>query len=350
MKKRNCIILFSLLLLSMSCVICVSAIQASPPMEMSQPYIYELRSLDNPITESEIIGLRDNLISKQKHLLRLGNGSKPIIASADPGIPDNGTIVAYGFYIDDEGMTHQMIGVVNNESCIGDIHEKAKQWLEKKDSEQNSLLSSDVPNGWTTLSEDDYYYEVEPYGLVENNFELYYNIEETDPDQDSFAVRQFFSMDPGFRRWREGTWSKWVSESGWCWNNWSYDTPTLNPSLHDRDPFGTHVGPTTLQLSLYPDPCISWSINLDAVTIEDNSDPATQTARWDMSIDSAEAQKTIQGWKVGSSIFADVPSAAGEYYLTNLWAQGRFVDPTSPWYDRQYYDIWTWWDLRVEYG
>jgi|MTBAKMStandDraft_1061839.scaffolds.fasta_scaffold22769_2 hypothetical protein len=323
--------------------------QTLAPINMSQPYVYEIRDLSNPITESEIIDLRSNLISKQNHLFRSTEGDGPTLAYANPRILDNGTIVAYGFYIDPEGTTHQLIGVVNDESCIDDMYEIANQWLENMSNEQNLLSSSDVQDGWDCFSQDDLYYEAEPYGLVENNYELYRNIEEDDPDQDCYAVKQFFSMEPGFHRWREENWSKWISESGFCWNDWSYAPNSLSSSLHNRQPFGTYVGPTTLQLSLYPEPCMSWSLILDSVSIEDNSDPVTQTARWDMSFNSAEAQKTIQGWRVGSSILADVPNVAGEYHLTRLYVDGKFVDPTSPWYDRQYRDLRTAWDFWVDY-
>lgn len=172
--------------------------QTLAPINMSQPYVYEIRDLSNPITESEIIDLRSNLISKQNHLFRSTEGDGPTLAYANPRILDNGTIVAYGFYIDPEGTTHQLIGVVNDESCIDDMYEIANQWLENMSNEQNLLSSSDVQDGWDCFSQDDLYYEAEPYGLVENNYELYRNIEEDDPDQDCYAVKQFFQWNLDF--------------------------------------------------------------------------------------------------------------------------------------------------------
>ncbi|QYZ79188.1 hypothetical protein E2N92_06940 [Methanofollis formosanus] len=268
-------------------------------MQTDRPYVYELRDLDNPMTEAEIMDLQENLTANLSRHIGPGTGNQPIFASAYPMIPENGTIVAYGFSIDEEGTTHQMMGVVDDESDIEAVHEKAGQWLEEIRNEPDPLSFPDVPDGWITLSEGDYYYEARPYGAVENNFELYYHTVEADPDHEWYAVQQTFSMDPGFHRWREDSWSKWAGESGRCWNNWSYAAPTLHPSLHDHEPLGTRVGLENL-LSVY---------------IEDNSDPVTRTARWDLSITSPEAKKTEQRWNFRSSMVTHISDAAGEYCL-----------------------------------
>jgi hypothetical protein len=295
----------------------------------------------HPLDLGALMDERDKLIENSR---KGADFTGKVIGSGDPVVPDNATIVAYGFSFDKNGIPHEMIAVSQENTDVSQLLVIANQWY------NDTIVSTD---GAVKVSREDlplmgsgqYYYAAEPYGLIQHNFEMYWNPCEMDPTRDYFAIQQIWAMDPGFHRYREQG-SKWVNERGLSYIDWSVST-LGNTSLHDRDPFGTTIGPTTVSISLAPSLTLSWSFSRAPVTISDESDPAIQRAEWDYAFTGVDAKNTVQHWEPGSSAAVDQQRAGGRYYLAYLYAQGTFIEPTT-WPNYQYVDLRTCWNTWVD--
>lgn len=305
------------------------------------PTIFWTGNNSHPLDLSTLLDERDNLIENYK---RSADFTGRPIGSGDPVIPDNATIVAYGFSFDKNRIPHEMIAVSQENTNISQLLEKANQWYSDtlvSSSESAMRVSGD---GWSLVGSGEYYYEVEPYGFVGHNFETYWNSNEIDPARDYFAIKQIWSMDPGSHRYREQG-SKWVNERGLSYIDWSVSN-LGNPALHDWDPSGTTPGPTTVSISLIP-LSLSWSPN--SVTISDESDPATKRAEWNYIFSGSDVKNSLQGWSPGSTVSVDASTPSGQYDLAYLYAEGTFIEPTS-WPFYRCYDVNTCWNTWLEYS
>jgi hypothetical protein len=297
----------------------------------------------HPLDLDSLMDERDKLIENYQ---KGADCTGKVIGSGDPVIPDSAKIVAYGFSFDKDGIPHEMIAVSQENTDVSQLLVKANQWYNDiivSTSDGAVKVSSE---GWPLIGSGQYYYAAEPYGLVEHNFETYWNSYEMDSTKDYFAIKQIWAMDPGFHRYREQG-SKWLNEQGLSYIDWSVSS-LGNPALHDRDPLGTATGPMTVSVSLNPTPAISWSFLLNSVTISDESDPAMKRAQWDYTFSGSDAKNTVQGWRPGSTVCVDAPTSGGQYDLAYLYTEGKFIEPTT-WPFYQYYYIDTYWNTWVTY-
>jgi len=290
----------------------------------------------------------DTLMDERDQLIEIYKKSTDFtgapIGSGDPVIPDNATIVAYGFSFDKNGIPHEMIAVSQEGTDVSQLLESANRWY--NDTAVSTSESAVKVSGgdWALIGSGEYFYEVEPYGFVEHNFETYWNSNEIDPARDYFAIKQIWSMDPGFHRYREQG-SKWLNERGLSYIDWSVSS-LGNPALHDRDPSGTTTGPLTVSISLNP-LSLSWSPN--SVTISDESDPVIKRAEWGYTFCRSDTKGTLQSWNPGSTVSVDAPTAGGQYDLAYLSAEGTFIEPTT-WPFYRCYDVNTCWNTWFEYS
>lgn len=341
-------------LVSVLFVLLISSIAMTPVLgQMQDPkvFIYKTGDESHPLKLLELLKERDTLIEEYKN----SEGVKGVgIGGGDPMLPENATVMAYGFTFDENGVPHQMIAISGGEPDPVQIHQRADQWYNENILNSNINIADSVSDGlnaltdlgWSEVGADEGYYWVKPYGLVEHNWRMYRNTDETNPTKDYFAIRQMFTMDPGFRRWRDEG-SKWVNERGLAYTDWDQINTFGNPALHDRDPLGTQTGPSTISVGLAPSPSYSWSFPLNVVTIYDQSDPVTKRAQWDFAFNLPEVLTTIQGWEPGSSASMDQHSS-GFYYLAYLDVQGKFIDPTT-WPNYQWVIIGYYWNTWFEY-
>ena len=326
-------------------VLLVAGITVAPVLGEEQQEtdlsVFRMSDDSHPLDLDALMAERDKLIESYK---KSADFTGAPIGSGDPVIPDNATIVAYGFSFDKNGIPHEMIAVSQEKTDVSQLLVKANQWYNDTIVSTSAVKVSS--EGWPLMGSGQYYYGVEPYGLVEHNFEMYRNSYETDSTKDYFAIKQIWSMDPGFHRYREQG-SEWVNERGLSYVDWSVST-LGNPALHDRNPSGTTSGPTAISISLNPAPALAWSFPLNSVTISDESDPVIKRAEWDYAFSGPDAISTLQSWSPGSTVCVDAPTASGQYDLAYLYAKGTFVDPTS-WPLYQYYYIYTYWNTWINY-
>jgi len=304
-------------------------------------FIFKTGDESNPLSLPELMNERNSLVESYKSSAVLkGKG----IGLGNPLVPENTSVVAYGFTIDRKGIPHEMIAVSSGKTNSTQLRKRADLWYNENilnPTLDGMAISSE---GWPWVGAGEYYYEAYPYGLVEHNWEMYRNTYETDPTKDYFAIKQIWSMDPGFRRWPG---SKWLNNRGLSYVDWALINTFGNPALHDRDPLGTKTGPTTVSVSLNPAPSLSWSFPLNAITIYDQSDPVIKRAQWDYAFNTPEVKNTIQGWEPGSSASMNQHSS-GQYNLAYLYAQGKFIEPTT-WPNYQYCYVYTYWNTWFEY-
>jgi len=298
----------------------------------------------HPLDLDVLLDERDKQIENYKK--STGFTGTPI-GSGDPVIPDNATIVAYGFSFDKNGIPHEMVAVSQENTDISQLLAKANQWYNDTVASTSDGAVKVSRESWPLMGSGQYYYAAEPYGLIQHNFEMYWNSYEMDPTKDYFDIKQIWGMDPGFHRYREQG-SKWVNERGLSYIDWSVSS-LGNPALHDRSPRGTPTGPMTVSISLNPTPALTWSFLLNSVTIYDESDPVIKRAEWDYAFSGPDAISTLQGWSPGSTVSVDAPTSGGQHDLAYLYAEGTFVDPTS-WPFYQYYYINTYWNTWINYG
>jgi len=327
-------------------VLLVAGIAVAPVLgEQQETDLSVFRTGDDshPLELDTLLEERDRVIEDYK---KSTDYTGAPIGSGDPVIPDNATIVAYGFSFDKNGIPHEMIAVSQEDADVSQLLEKANQWYNDTVVSISDGAVKVSSEGWPLVGSGQNFYGAEPYGFVEHNFEMYWNSNEMDPARDYFAIKQIWSMDPGFHRYREQG-SKWLNERGLSYIDWSVST-LGNPALHDRSPRGTPTGPTTVSISLIPSPALSWSFSLNSVTISDESDPAIKRAEWGYTFNGPDVKNTLQSWSPGSTVCVDTPTASGQYDLAYLYAESTFVDPTS-WPFYQYYDIYVYWDTWVTY-
>jgi len=327
-------------------VLLVAGIAVAPvPGEEQQETDLSLFRTDNdsyPLDLDTLMDERDKLIESYQ---KSADFTGAPIGSGDPVIPVNATIVAYGFSFDKTGIPHEMIAVSQEGTDIAQLLEKANRWY--NDTAVSTPESAvNVSGGdWTLMGSGRYYYAAEPYGLIEHNFETYRNSNEMDPVRDYFAIKQIWSMDPGFHRYREQG-SKWLNERGLSYIDWSVSS-LGNPALHDWNPSGTTTGPTTVSISFTPMPKFSGSF-LNSVTMSDESDPAIERAEWGYTFNGPDVKNTLQSWSPGSTVSVDASTASGQYDLAYLYAEGTFIEPTT-WPFHRYYSISTYWDTWIIY-
>ena len=298
----------------------------------------------HPLDLDTLMDERDELIENYQ---KSADFTGKVIGSGDPVIPDNATIVAYGFSFDKDGIAHEMIAVSQENTDVSQLLVKANQWYSDTVASTSDGAVKVSRESWPLMGSGQYYYAAEPYGLIQHNFEMYWNSYEMDSSKDYFAIKQIWAMDPGFHRYREQG-SKWVNERGLSYIDWSVSS-LGNPALHDRSPRGTPTGPMTVSISLNPTPALTWSFLLNSVTIYDESDPVIKRAEWDYAFSGPDAVSTLQGWSPGSTVSVDAPTSGGQHDLAYLYAEGTFVDPTS-WPFYQYYYINTYWNTWINYG
>lgn len=297
-----------------------------------------------PLDLDTLMDERDQLIGTYKKSTDFAGAP---IGSGDPMIPDNATIIAYGFSFDRNGIPHEMIAVSQEKTDVSQLLEKANRWYNDTIVNAPDEAVKVSSEGWPLIGSGEYFYEVEPYGFVEHNFETYWNSNEMDPARDYFAIKQIWSMDPGFHRYREQG-SKWLNERGLSYIDWSVSS-LGNPALHDWNPSGTTAGPLTVSISLNPVPALSWSFLLNSVTMSDESDPAIKRAEWDYTFNGPDVKNSLQSWSPGSTVSVDAPTAGGQYDLAYLSAEGTFIEPTTwPFYQYSYINIY--WNTWINYG
>jgi hypothetical protein len=262
---------------------------------------YRVTDLSNPITLNDLGKMRENVINEYRQ--RTGT-SIPIIL-ADPEVPEDAAIVAYGFTIDAHGVPVQYVGIAGDEKSVSIIQNKAQEWyrincIESRNAvlEQTETLDR---SSWVEISRDTADYYLNPYGGVTNNFELRQLSNDGDNTKDWFAIKQIFAMEPGVQAYS----SSWTNKKGTMLHDWSAGT-FGNAQLYDWDPMGTITGTQSISVSITggtggASASWGWSYTQPDVTTYDQSSTGTEKAKWQMNFNSDASKRTTGGMKPGST-------------------------------------------------
>ena len=229
---------------------------------------------------------------------------------------------------------------------VGRRFNDAKEWQESSIISLPPEMVTLDNEHWIRLARDTQTYNWSPYGAVRHLYDMFYEDDDGDYLRDWFLVEQNVDMQPGCQIWQNGFENDYL----WVYNDWKSVCQLQNPTLWDRDPQGSHTGELTTSFSISgnqqgPGFAFTWAYHQPNVYRYDWTDLINQKAQWVLQFDWFSPKRTTEGFQPASSCRVDMPSAAGRYDLTYLYAQAGFKDILQ----YQGY-VYYWWKLWVDYA
>src|SRR6056297_2585666 len=122
----------------------------------------------------------------------------PVVSDPDP---EDGTVVAYSYKIDANGVPRQYTGIAGDAGSAARLHGKAAERATAFDRTSAEIASGGTTDGvttqsasWNNVLHDEADFCSDPYGCVTNNLDLKQLDSDGDPTQDAYAVKHFFVM------------------------------------------------------------------------------------------------------------------------------------------------------------
>lgn len=255
----------------------------------------------------------------------------PVVS--DP-IPEEGTVVAYSYKIDANGVPRQYTGVAGDAGSSARLHGKAAKRATAFD--RTSAATTDGVTAqsasWNDVLHDEADFCSDPYGCVTNNIDLKQLDSDGDATQDAYAVKHFFVMEPGVQKYG----SDWVNEVGEPKHDWSKNDMG-NADLNEYDPLGTHDVSQSINVTVGTSGVnLGWSYTQPTVTTIDESSPSGNYATWNEKFNTTNARQYTNGMKPGSSCWIDQEATeSGQYDLMDLVSKGTFY--SGGWTSDTYY-------------
>ena len=251
----------------------------------------------------------------------------PVVSDPDP---EDGTIVAYSYKIDANGVPRQYTGIAGDAGSAARLHGKAAERATAFDRASAATTSGTTTDeattqskSWSNVLHDEADFCSDPYGCVTNNLDLKQLDGDGDPTQDAYAVKHFFVMEPGTQKYGSG----WENDVGEPKHDWSKNDMG-NADLNEYDPLGTHDGSQSINVSVGTSGVnLGWSYTQPAVTTIDESSPSGNYATWNEEFNTSDARQYTNGMKPGSSCWIDQEATgSGQYDLMDLISKGTFYE------------------------
>ncbi len=298
-------------------------------------FVYMVQDFSNPISIRDIEETQDAVISNYKEYKRVVN--QPMIFSI-PEVSDDERIIAYGFLVNDDGITSQYVGI-GDEGSVSKIQEDAKTWYTNEvlgmgKDKTNTILNttSDSLNSKLSTSRASWsgpyrFYNkkyLSPYGGVMNNYELYVLSDDGSSTVDWFAVVQEFGMEPGYRAYPISLWKNDVGYAEQIWPNGNLG----NAQLFSFRPNGPYTGQTSQSVTITggtggASAGLTWTYSQPDVSTECYCSTNTDIAKWKVTCNSNAAKTSTVGTNPGSTCSANQHSS-GSYKILDVKATGIF--------------------------